>query len=258
MEKERISYFEQLSKYVLGEIVEYFEYKDILNMRTINSTFNKASVLIWKRRLGELEIIIQMYKSEIESKFEPKSNEEYKDLMSEDESVRKHIWHHLSICKKGGVLFKNIRELEYLRKPFGTVVYPVYFIWILFGNPILQDAGNYNLIWPKIKGICKNKQIIENMKNYDPRKITNKMIQHIEGIINLNNDYLNYDILIHVSRICAHSFEWALSMIEHKHLLKTILDSPLHLIYSKIQNYGKNFHKMSAIYYKVLAPYFEK
>ena len=112
MEIEKLSLFVKISKYVACEIVDYFEYKEILHFRSLNLLFNEASVLIWKGRLRELEGIIGVLNKDIENKFDGKLIEELKELIEMKEGVGE-LNNDLKICKRGGILFKNIGELEY-------------------------------------------------------------------------------------------------------------------------------------------------
>ena len=254
---EEISYpFKQLSKYVIAEIVDFLSYKEIIELRTLDKKFVIGVSYTWNRRLKQLNLLITHFHSHIENDFKSPEKKEFDDLMKAEPDIKKTMWENGRICGDGELLFASFKTLVSLPNPHGTIVYPIYFIWVLFGWGIIKGAeDDYQHIWKDIKKICRTPSLGEHMSNFDITKVRERMIKHVENIIHNHPAYLNFAVLNTASRICAHAFQWTQSVIECYELYRQLKNCSIKQIYDKIQAYGKNLKKMELIYDKVLSNY---
>ena len=98
-----------------------------------------------------------------------------------------------------------------------TIIYPAYFVWILFGKQIYKKPDdNPQAIWQKVKSIYKDPELEKKMTHIKISSVTQKMINVIQGIINTNSEYLNDYILLYKTGVSVrYLFEWTLNIIQY-------------------------------------------
>ena len=256
-----ISHMKKLSKYVLAEIIDFLPSREILPLRIISQKHRTAVSYIWSRRVKEISLILTYFQKDLECSFTAKEISDYKSILTTNSTIEKDISLNAKIANEG---HRNNEPRSYpnkaialLTRPFPTIIYPAYFIWILLGHQIFKEEDP-QIIWHKVKIIYKDPDLEQKMIKIDIGKITPRMINYIQGIINDHNGYLNYNILRYKNgKTVAYLFEWTLSIIQCYQIYHKLKKSSIQQITDKIYEYGKELNALKYVYDTILKLYFD-
>ena len=257
----------KLSKYVLAEIIDFLPSREVLPIRELSQKHRTAVSYIWSRRVKEISLILTYFQKELESSFTAKEIIDYKTILTTNATIKNDLSLNAKLANEGtnmdnnnhGIGLYPNKSIAYLKKPFPTIIYPAYFVWILLGKQIFKEQDDDpQIIWQKVKSIYKDPELEKKMTNIKISSVTQKMINVIQGIINDNAWYMNYNILRNKNGVTvAYLFEWTLSIIQYYEVYRKLKKSSMQQLTDKIHKYGANLKQLQSIYDNILKKDFD-
>lgn len=184
--ENRSSLGPKFSKYALSNILKMLSLKEALRMRIVSKKFDAA--LLVALNVVQIDYIMEedRYQYLLDTCFDDQTKNKHQVLSTKELAINKNLKENLKKAGKGSNLFKNYKELSYLKRPNSLIEKPIFAVLILVNKlPKVKTGIDYMLkedldqLWFKCRDKLKDGDFIKRLEDFDIRSVTQYQIKQI-------------------------------------------------------------------------------
>ncbi|CDW77406.1 UNKNOWN [Stylonychia lemnae] len=210
-----------LSKFALSNVALFLPIKTAFQVRQVNKTFDEAVYIGINCLYYDIQDQAARFEYIMETQFDSDTRSEHKTLRANELLINQVLQQSIQNAGQGDNLFKNFKELSYLKKPNHLIEKPIIAVLILLNKcPKIKAEVDFmkkediDEIWVKIRDNLKNKQFLNQLKEFDIRTISDPQIKQIQSLF-ANDPWMTVSWIRRESVFALNLFIWVAKIIEY-------------------------------------------